>query len=371
MNAGQGGDGQGPGGASTLVDIPEPLHGETGVALSGPPISPMARISLYDDVEWERFILEWVHALKAGYVQVKRFGGAGDKGADIAAFKTANGLEGAWDCFQCKHYDDPLAVSDILPEILKIFVATVGGECVLPDTYQILAPRGCSTQCGRTLSSPEKLKKKFLDQLVGDTPLVKGLTAELVSSVRELANATDFSMFRSVELTDVLELHETTCWHSDRFATALRPRPAHVPAPGDLAAHEGRYVQQLADVYAEAHPEENLRPESLAANPKVGERFRRHRENFYKAESLRVYARDSVPPGTFERLQDDIHSGVIDVVEDDHPSGLRRLTSVLSLVGQLDLSRHRLIAVVEIDDRQGMCHQLANVDRIRWMSKNE
>jgi hypothetical protein len=103
----------------------------------------------------------------------------------------------------------------------------------------------------------------------------------------------------------------------------------------------------------------------------VGERFRRHRENFYKAEALRVYARDSVPPGTFERLQDDIHSGVIDVVEDHHATGLRRLTSVLSLVGQLDLSRHRLISVVEIDDRQGMCHQLANVDRIQWMSRNE
>lgn len=73
----------------------------------------------------------------------------------------------------------------------------------------------------------------------------------------------------------------------------------------------------------------------------------------------------------FERLQDDIHSGVIDVVEDHHATGLRRLTSVLSLVGQLDLSRHRLISVVEIDDRQGMCHQLANVDRIQWMSRNE
>ena len=373
MNAAQSGDSQAPGGPSSgLRDIPEPLHGETGVALSGPPISPMARISLYDDVQWELFILEWVHALRSGYVQVKRFGGAGDRGADIAAFKTANGLEGAWDCFQCKHYAEPLALGDILPEILKIFVATVVGECVLPDSYHILAPRGCSTNCGRMLSSPQKLRKKFLDHLADDdSTLARGLESDLVSSVQELASVTDFSMFRSVELTDVLELHKTTCWYSDRFATALQPRPAHVPAPGDLATHERRYVQQLVDVYAEAHPEESLQPESVASNPRVGERFRRHRENFYKAEALRVYARDSVPPGTFERLQDDIHSGVIDVVEDHHATGLRRLTSVLSLVGQLDLSRHRLISVVEIDDRQGMCHQLANVDRIQWMSRNE
>lgn len=371
MNAEQSAGSQVSGRSVDLRDIPEPFHGETGVALAGPPISPMARISLYDDVEWELFILEWVHALRAKYVQVKRFGGAGDRGADIAAFKTVNGLEGPWDCFQCKHYADPLALGDILPEILKIFVATVVGECILPDSYQILAPRGCSTKCGRTLSSPEKLKGKFLEQLDGGSALVNGLEPEIVAAVRELAGETDFSMFRSVELTDVLELHSKTCWYSDRFATALQPRPAHVPAPNEVATHESRYVQQLVDVYAEAHPEEGLRPESVASNPKVGERFRRHRENFYKAESLRVYARDSVPPGTFERLQDDIHAGVIDVVESNYDSGLTRLTKVLSLVGQLDLNRHRLISVVEIDDRKGICHQLANADRIRWMPQSE
>jgi hypothetical protein len=204
----------------------------------------MARVSLYDDVEWELFILEWVHALRAGYVQIKRFGGAGDKGADIAAFKTAYGLEGPWDCFQCKHYTDPLALGDVLPEILKIFLATVRGDCVLPDRYRIVAPRGCSTQCGRTLSSPEKLREKFLQQLESESPLVKGVASELVAGVRELAKTTDFSMFRSVELTDVLELHRTTPWYSDRFATALQPRPAHVPAPDEVAAHETRYVKQ-------------------------------------------------------------------------------------------------------------------------------
>ena len=80
-----------------------------------------------------------------------------------------------------------------------------------------------------------------------------------------------------------------------------------------------------------------------------------------------VYARDSVPPGTFDKLQDDIHSGVIDTAEADHGTGFDRLTSVLSLVGQLDLSRHTLITVTEIDDRKGICHQLANADRLTWL----
>jgi hypothetical protein len=81
-----------------------------------------------------------------GYVQVKRFGGSGDRVADIAAFKTKDGLEGAWDCFQCKHYSKPLSFGDAAPEILKVFRAPCADYWTLPDTYQFLAPRGSSTQ---------------------------------------------------------------------------------------------------------------------------------------------------------------------------------------------------------------------------------
>lgn len=351
-----------------LHDVPKPTLVDPGVTLLGPPISPKARISLYSDVEWEEFVLEWVCALDENYVQIKRFGGAGDKGADIAAFKTVNGLEGAWDCFQCKHYAAQLALSDILPEILKIILATLNGNCVFPDSYQILAPRGCSTPCGRTLSSPEELKRAFLEKVADGVPLVKGLKAEQISDIRAYAEGLDFSRFKSVELDAVLQVHGNTPWHAARFATALRPRPAALPAPDEPAVHETRYVQQLVEVFAQRFPAEGLTSESIASNSKVGESFRRHRETFYKAESLRLYARDSVPPGTFEKLQDDIYGGVVDTLEGEHPSAHSKMTSVLGLVGQLDLNRHRLITVAEIDDRKGICHQLANVDRIVWVT---
>lgn len=358
--------------ASGLRDVPDPVGREEEPALAGPAVSPQAYISWYDDEEWERFIEEWVYALKRGYVQIKRFGGSGDRGADIAAFKTERGLEGAWDCFQCKHYVAPLALSDIWPEMVKIFVAVSENLCKLPDTYQFLAPRGCSTQSGRTLSSPSLLRTQFFERLnKADSKPIKGFGPQDIVAARAVALDADFAMFRSVELVEVLEQHSTTRWHSGRFATALKPRPAHVPAPSELGSHESRYVRQLVDVYAEAHPNEKFEPESIASHPKVGARFRRQRENFYKAESLRVYARDAVPPGTFERLQDDIYAGIVDVVESDHATGLARLTSVLNLVGLLDLHRHRLITVADIDDRKGMCHQLANADRVVWMQNCE
>lgn len=95
--------------------------------------------------------------------------------------------------------------------------------------------------------------------------------------------------------------------------------------------------------------------------------LQRQRKSFFRAESLRAYSAGAVPPGTFEKLQDDIHQGVIDVADGDHPDGYTRLCQVLAQVGSLDLSRHKLIAVTDIDDRKGVCHQLANDDRLTWV----
>ncbi len=46
--------------------------------------------------------------------------------------------------------------------------------------------------------------------------------------------------------------------------------------------------------------------------------YLRQRERFYHAESLKNFARDTVPTGTFDALQDEIYHGVIDVCEDYH-----------------------------------------------------
>lgn len=353
--------------AVVLSDMPAPKVIDVPVRLDGPPVPPQGRIQLYSDDEWEDFIREWATGLGVGYVQVKRFGGSGDKGADVAAFRSDQGLEGPWDCFQGKHYAKALNFSDTAPEMLKVFLAVHRGHYRMPDSYQFLAPKGCGTQLNRLLSLPTTLKQKFLDQLVAGHALVKDVGADELAAVQALAEATDFSMFKSVELLDALEVHRGTPYHAARFATALKARPVCDPPPADIAEHETRYVEQLLAVYAERHPDHEFDIHTLAGDDKMGRHFRRQRVSFYKAESLRVYARDSVPPGTFEKLQDDIHSGVIETAEADHPSGFARLTSVLSQVGQLDLNRHTLITRSDNDDRKGICHQLANSDRLTWV----
>lgn len=352
-------------GPPEVYDLEAPDASTVAPALAGPPVTPQQRVYFYDAGEWEQFIREWATGLGDAYVQIKRLGGPNDRGVDVAGFKTDQGFEGSWDCFQGKHYAKALTWSDVFPEMLKVFVSAVGGHYVLPDRYAFLAPQGCGQTLNKLLSKPTVLRDKFLENLAS----VDGLAGEVREQVQTLAESTDFELFKSVELIDALETHRSTPYHAARFGTAVPPRPGHDSPPDEIAEGEARYVAQLIEVYSEKEPAETFAAESVSAHSRFGGHFQRQRESFYSAEALRLYARDSVPPGTFEALQSDVHSGVVEVAGASHQSGMDRLASVLTTSGQLDLSAHALISVSSIDDRKGICHQLANEDRLTWVKE--
>lgn len=353
--------------APVLSELQAPAIPSAAVSLSGPPVTPAQRIAFYSPDEWEYFIREWAIAVGKAYIQIKRLGGSNDKGADVAAFRTEHGFEREWDCFQGKHYAKPLGWSDAFPEILKIFVGTVSSHYVLPSTYAFLAPKGCGTGLNRLLSRPTELRQKFLDELGSGKGVAATLDVSLHGQVRTLAEATDFAMFKSVELVDAIATHRKTAYHVARFGGPLPPRPPATEAPAEIDDTETRYVAQLMEVYREAEPRGDLLPGALHAKPRLAAHFQRQRESFYSAESLRLHARDAVPPGTFEALQGDVHSGVIEIADADHATSMERLTQVLQASTQIDLSAHALTTISQTDDRKGICHQLANEDRLRWV----
>lgn len=301
------------------------------------------------------------------YVQIKRLGGSGDGGIDIAGFKSDQQLEGPWDCFQGKHYAEGLTYSDAAKEILKVFRHVEAGDYVLPERYLFLAPQGAATSLNRLLSTPTKLRTKFLDNLTLGKPLVRDLTLDEIVHLHTRAETIDFSMFQAAQLHEVLEVHRTTPYHAARFGAPLPRRTTPAEPPGAITDVETQYVSELRRVYAEQDPAGVDDATVLSEHPTFGGHFQRQRVSFYKAESLRMDARDAVPDGTFEALQGDVYDGVIDVVESNHPSGLDRLTRVLTHATVLSLGQHPLVSITKPDDIKGICHQLANDMRLSWM----
>ena len=72
---------------------------------------------------------------------------------------------------------------------------------------------------------------------------------------------------------------------------------------------------------------------------------------------------------TFQSLQEDMFNGVIDTHDAEYKNGLERMRATITMAGQVDVAGNALVSVTRVADKQGICHQLANSDRLTWVSK--
>ncbi|SDU25085.1 ABC-three component system protein [Jiangella alkaliphila] len=350
-----------------LVPVPKPTLLDAGSWVPAPShlsITPEQRLSLCSDKQWEEFVLEWATVLP--YVQVMRSGGAHDHGVDVAGFVAGAGFDGEWDCFQCKHYGKALLPSDAYPEIVKVVVGTMSGHYTWPRAYRFAAPKGCGTTLAGVIHSPSKLRAGLKAALTKKgSPLQRLLGEHSLASVLEFIDDADFSRFGTVEPHEMISMHQQTRWHSARFGVDLPNRP-DPPTPTDQpTVDEQLYIAKLLAAYKERHGEEFTATLAAGRN-QVSAHYLRQRVAFYSAEALRVFARDSVPEGTFDALQEEIFDGVVDVHDTGHADGMERLLQVTRAAHSLAMTANGLLPVVELRDRTGICHQLANDDRLSW-----
>lgn len=335
---------------------------------NGPNIQPLKRLLTYDADEWEAFIHEWVYSLKDRYSEVVRPTGPGDKGLDVIGLCDVQKLTGTWDNHQCKYYKDPLKFSDISTEIGKIIVYSYLGHYCVPRYCKFIAPKGPSTPCALLISNPEKLRAKVLEiwnaSISGG--ISKGKTFPLDGKLLEHFKNVDFSIFSAPHPLDVLEEHRQTVFYPARFGGGLPERPKPDSPPEELDEHELSYTTKLFAAYTEHLGSEIEGLKDLSGQSKLQGHFRRSRESFYDAESLRVFVRDKTIPGTFESLQEEIFSGVIDLCEGNFPDGYQRVLAVTAQAQSLPVDAHPLNKSAFPSDKRGVCHQLANDDRLTW-----
>lgn len=331
----------------------------------GPRLSPKQIVYFYSADQWEDFVEEWTKALAQRYVKVERVGGANDKGVDVAAFLTASGYEGEWDCYQCKNYSSALGAYDARQEILKILRAVLEGFFILPRRYLFVSPKGCSGSLSKLLNSPSKLRDDFLKNLEAGKPLAAGLDQALLSKIRHFAASIDFSVFNAADLADIIEDIKGTPSYLARFGGNFPGRPVAETPPDTPRPHEARYLEQLVEVHRERFGSVISCTDDALSHPDSSVHIRRQRVAFYSAETLRLFARDNVPRETFEDLQNEVLEGVVDIHEGAYAGGYERLNAVMAQSATLQLS-NALVLVTTLVDRKGICHQLANVDKLRW-----
>ena len=338
-------------------------HVNTGI-----PIPKAIRVRTFSAAEWESFTEEWASSLRGLlYTRVSRYAGAGDKGVDVAGFFIDDCGEDVWDNYQCKHYAQPLVPSDIWVEIGKIVYYSYKQEYTPPRKYYFVAPYGIGTKLLKLLENSANLKEearkqwgKSCQDKITETATIR-LEGDLLNWFEDF----DFSIFSTKSVVELIEGHAKTPFHSVRFGGGLphRPEPSSPPKEPDVV--ESRYIQQLFSAYSD-----NIRTDVRCVSelsPSLNSDFLRQRERFYHAESLRNFARDTVPEGTFEKLQEEVFHGVIDTCNSSHQDGLARMRATLSQAAHIPTVSNPLGSVVQTQDRQGICHQLANADKLLWI----
>tara|TARA_R100000655_G_scaffold29376_1_gene59256 strand:- start:77 stop:1183 length:1107 start_codon:yes stop_codon:yes gene_type:complete len=356
----------------------EKLVASAAQVSSGVPIPPLSLLPILSPDDWEQFTHEWLWFYKDNgtYYDVNKYSGAGDLGLDLVAFTSAKGFDETWDSFQCKQYGHALQPVDIYPEVGKIIFHSFQktppfnqGACV-PRRHVFVCPHGVGITVGRWLKDSHRFKAEV--RKVWETHCVpkitKGLVAPLEGDLLAYFDGFDFSIFDDEAAVDLIATHEQMPFHRPRFGGGLPPVSPASPPPDEPAEHESVYLKKLLDAYGD-HQGTPL-SNHAELDEALGEHYKRQRVFFYHAESLRNFARDRTLPETFASLQEDIYNGIIDICEGEHADALVRLRAAVSAAGQVAAGGNALFAVSRVADRQGICHQLANDDRLTWVKKS-
>lgn len=346
------------------------LLSNTDVVL-GIPIPPIDRLKIVSAEDFEDIIREWIAGYcKTKYSKVRKPAGAGDKGRDVIAFIGDNG---EWDNYQCKHYDHPLFPSDIWLELGKLCYYTCQKHYKLPTKYYFVSPQGVGNTLGDLLDDPSRLKKGLFDEWDNKCKgkITSTETVELTKELKTYIDSLDFSIFNALDPQELIEQHKQTRFYAARFGGGLQRRLKPTIPTFNNKEYSLRFIEQLFDAYSDHAKVDIAKFEDLKRHTECFDHFNRNRNCFYWAEALNQFSRDHLPPANtcFEDLKEEVFQGVIDTCNSAHKSGYENVLKTISEATKLNLIGNALLEKAQVQDKIGICHHLANENKLNWVKK--
>jgi hypothetical protein len=337
---------------------------------SGTNFPAVKLVEIFSPDDWEGFTEEYVGSVVPAYKKTMRFTGPGDMGRDVVGFLSDKSFDGPWDNYQCKRYGHKLQPGDIWVELGKLIYHTFRGEFQPPRIYFFAGSKDIGLALKKLLTNPALLRSELIANW--DKHCKKQITGTneiaLDGALKAYLDGFDFTIFKPLSVVEMIGVHSRTPYYIRRFGAANIPaRPKPDPPPAAVQATESRYVQQLLQAYADHLNVPVNDVKDLAQWPEIEEHFNRAREVFYHAESLRNFARDSVDAGMFDAVTDEIYHGSVDTYAMKYPDALARIRSTVTQAGNLNPNCNALCVRVQIQDKHGICHHLANSNRFVWV----
>ncbi|PZR92614.1 MAG: hypothetical protein DI537_12660 [Stutzerimonas stutzeri] len=363
-------------GKAEAIALPSPWPNANARLLGlgvGLPVDPIDRLAQFSAAEFERFTLEWVSDYLSSKVpeitEVQQRGGAGDKGRDVIAWlDPSSAAERRWRLYQCKHYGAALGGGTAAGEIAKVMFYTERGDYRAPEEYHFVTHKGVTSPFQDLLDTPDDLKAFVLNNWDKHCrEAIRQDPVDLTSALKTHIEAFDFSIFRAKQPHELINEHRQTRYHLTVFGLPLIERGKPPAPPSEVEPSETGYVTQLFEVIAAELGTAVSASSDFIHSDKLRILFDRSRITFYCAEGLKELARDQMADvGFFDTLLDEFRDGLYHWYSEMTATGYQRLVNTVKGAQQLQLGGHVLAPHVLANDREGMCHQMANEGLVRW-----
>jgi len=331
----------------------------------GEPVQPLDRLQIMSPADWEIFTLEFVSYIDKDYETVTQCAGAGDQGRDVIA-RFATG----WDNYQCKHYKDKLSIADVVAELGKLVFYTWKKEYTLPRKYRFISPKGCSSACIGMFAKKSRIKGEIIDrwEKVCKDKITTTESIPLEGALLDYLNTIDFSFVDEMSSQELIEKHALTPYHTSRFGSYHLKRPlVQKELPKSVGDNEKVYIEALLEAFSDADGAEYSLESVMSSEYR--DDLERARINFFSAEYLELFSRDGFPTGCYQKLKDECHEGVHSVVRKKYDDGYQRFLDVSTHSVKIPYDSHPLRHFLQTSDRKGLCHQLVNDLKFKWIKK--
>lgn len=319
-----------------------------------------------NDIELEQFCRQWVERKATGYFEVKRFGGAGDKGRDVVGFCSEQRHDGDWDNYQCKQYRTKLGKADGILAVAKILYWASQKQFTSPRQFIFVAPKGLNSTLLSLVNQPASFKAEMIAKWNDycATKIISNVAIELDGDVLAAVNAFDFSTVSYVDVDEIIENPASKPLLFELFGTDPGAYPKGT-VPSDVQDHEMVYMDALLGAYNEREKGGFSCHGDVLSNAKHGDDLRMHRSRYYEADGFQKFYRDNTTPETIAEFRRNIRYGIHDTLNAQATDELARVHATMTQAANLQpggpLHPHAHIPV-----KQGICHHLVNDEEISW-----
>lgn len=325
-------------------------------------------ILLMDDDELELFCRAWTDK-KSGYVEVKRFAGAGDMGRDVVGFLTDKRHDGLWDNYQCKQYRKAVSRSQGLLAIGKVLYWASRGNFTAPRRFYFVAPKGLARKLELLIDKPSEMKQALIDEwdAVCASSITKKVVVPLDAKVKATIESFDFKNVRIVTIDDMMDDSAVKPLLIEKFGADPGMYPA-AAVPLDVQDTEMRYIDELVEAYSERAKAPFADHAAVLADACHGPDLRTQRERFFEADAFQKFYRDNTSASVISSFRKDVRFGVVERWNAPTTDTLARIESVMDRAGVVTCAGP-LAKYAHVPVKQGMCHHFVNDGELSWKKK--